>query len=104
MSLAIGLPAPDFSATAYDNGDFKSVSLKDFKGKYMVLFFYPLDFTFVCPTEILAFSEKAPALAELDCALVGCSTFIYFQNQLSLIVLNLCSLRVHVPFIFVMRP
>ena len=41
------------------NGDFKEVSLDDYKGKYVVLFFYPLDFTFVCPTEIIAFSDAA---------------------------------------------
>jgi alkyl hydroperoxide reductase subunit AhpC len=39
-------------------GEFKEISLDDFKGKYVVLFFYPLDFTFVCPTEIIAFSDR----------------------------------------------
>lgn len=50
MSARIGKPAPEFKATAVIGGDFKDVSLKDYKGKYLVLFFYPLDFTFVCPT------------------------------------------------------
>ena len=53
--IAIGKPAPDFSAEAVVDGQFKKVSLSDYKGKYLVLFFYPLDFTFVCPTEIIAF-------------------------------------------------
>ena len=53
--VAIGKPAPDFSVEALVDGQFKKVSLSDYKGKYLVLFFYPLDFTFVCPTEIIAF-------------------------------------------------
>lgn len=53
----IGKKAPNFSAKSYLNGEFKTVSLDDYKGKYLVLFFYPMDFTFVCPTEILSFSE-----------------------------------------------
>ena len=50
MSVKIGKPAPDFKATAVVDGNFRDISLKEFKGKYVVLFFYPLDFTFVCPT------------------------------------------------------
>ena len=76
--LHIGLPAPDFEAPAYFNGDFMNVKLSDYKGKYVVLFFYPLDFTFVCPTEILAFSEKVDALKKLDCEMLGCSIDRYF--------------------------
>ncbi len=52
MSPKIGKPAPEFKATAVVDGNFKDISLKDYKGKYLVLFFYPLDFTFVCPTGI----------------------------------------------------
>ncbi len=51
--------APDFSAQAVmPDGSFKEVKLSDYKGKYAVLFFYPLDFTFVCPTELIALSDK----------------------------------------------
>ncbi len=50
MTPKIGKAAPEFKATAVVDGNFKDVSLKDYKGKYVVLFFYPLDFTFVCPT------------------------------------------------------
>ena len=46
------------SGTAVVKGQFKEISLSDYKGKYVVLFFYPLDFTFVCPTEIIAFSDR----------------------------------------------
>jgi alkyl hydroperoxide reductase subunit AhpC len=58
MSL-IRKQAPNFKATAWYNGDFCDISISDYKGKYVVLFFYPLDFTFVCPTEIIAFNNKA---------------------------------------------
>ena len=58
MSL-VRKPAPNFETVAYYDGDFKTVKLSDYHGKYVVLFFYPLDFTFVCPTEIIAFSNKA---------------------------------------------
>lgn len=47
---------------------------KDYMGKWVVLFFYPKDFTFVCPTEIIAFSDAAAAFAEKDCAVIGAST------------------------------
>lgn len=81
MSKAfIGKPAPAFTAEAVVDGDFKSVSLHDYKGKYVVLFFYPLDFTFVCPTEIIAYSERAEEFAKLDCQLLACSTDSKFSH------------------------
>lgn len=64
--LKIRKPAPAFTATAYVNGAFKKVSLSDFSGKYLVLFFYPLDFTFVCPTEIIAFSDRVEVFILLN--------------------------------------
>lgn len=63
MAAFVTQPAPQFKADALVDGQFKEVALSDFKGKKVVLFFYPLDFTFVCPTEILAFSD---AKAEFD--------------------------------------
>ena len=56
--LRVGQMAPDFSATAVVDQEFKEISLSQYRGKYVVLFFYPLDFTFVCPTEITAFSDR----------------------------------------------
>ena len=54
----IGQPAPLFTAQAVvDGGDFKEISLSNYRGKFVVLFFYPLDFTFVCPTEITQFRD-----------------------------------------------
>ncbi len=73
-------PAPDFSAEALVGEEFKKISLKDFKGKWTCLFFYPLDFTFVCPTEITAFDDKISAFKELNCEVVGCSVDSKFSH------------------------
>ena len=54
----VGKKAPDFELDAVVGGEFKSVKLADYKGKWLVLFFYPLDYTFVCPTEITAFADR----------------------------------------------
>uniref|UniRef100_A0A8C0IH59 Thioredoxin-dependent peroxide reductase, mitochondrial n=1 Tax=Bubo bubo TaxID=30461 RepID=A0A8C0IH59_BUBBB len=64
--------------TAVVNGEFKELSLDDFKGKYLVLFFYPLDFTFVCPTEIVAFSNKANEFHDVNCDVVAVSVDSHF--------------------------
>ncbi len=73
MIAHVQKPAPDFTATAVVGGDFKKVSLSQYKGKYVILFFYPLDFTFVCPTEIIAFSDKAAEFEKRGCQLLGAS-------------------------------
>ena len=73
MSNIIGNPAPDFNLQVVDQGQFKSVSLEDYKGKWLVLFFYPLDFTFVCPTEILAFSDRLNEFKETGAEVLGIS-------------------------------
>ncbi|MGO0063142.1 peroxiredoxin [Brevibacillus fluminis] len=72
----IGLPAPDFTMkTALGNGqEFGQASLSDYKGKWLVLFFYPLDFTFVCPTEIIALSDAIEDFKDLDAEVLGVST------------------------------
>ncbi|HIK21725.1 peroxiredoxin [Synechococcus sp. R55.6] len=72
--LRVGQAAPDFSATAVYDMEFKTVKLSDYRGKkYVVLFFYPLDFTFVCPTEITAFSDRYDDFAKLDTEILGVS-------------------------------
>lgn len=78
--LAIGQKAPEIKGTAVVNGQFKEIKLDDFKGKYLVLFFYPLDFTFVCPTEIIAFSDRAKEFRSINCEVVGCSTDSHFTH------------------------
>ncbi|CAA21182.1 Peroxiredoxin tpx1 [Schizosaccharomyces pombe] len=74
MSLQIGKPAPDFKGTAVVNGAFEEIKLADYKGKWVFLGFYPLDFTFVCPTEIVAFSEAASKFAERNAQVILTST------------------------------
>jgi alkyl hydroperoxide reductase subunit AhpC len=66
-------PAPDFTAEAVVGGDFQSITLSKLRGKWVYLFFYPLDFTFVCPTEIIAFSDAAARFEKLGVQLLGCS-------------------------------
>lgn len=73
-------PAPDFKGTAVVNKEFKEVSLKDYRGKWLCLFFYPLDFTFVCPTEITAFSDRSKDFKALNCEIVGVSVDSQFSH------------------------
>lgn len=75
MSKAvIQKPAPSFSGTAVNkHGEFIDLKLSDYKGKYVVLFFYPLDFTFVCPTEIIAFSDRVEEFRAINCEVIACS-------------------------------
>ncbi|XP_004365378.1 peroxiredoxin-2 [Capsaspora owczarzaki ATCC 30864] len=81
MSKAqIQKPAPHFETDAVSNGEFKTVKLSDFKGKYLVLFFYPLDFTFVCPTEIIAFSDRVKEFEALNTAVVAASIDSKFSH------------------------
>ncbi len=82
MSLLVTNPAPDFTATAVmpDNSFKEDFTLSDYKGKYVVLFFYPLDFTFVCPSEILAFNKALDKFKAANCELVGCSIDSHFSH------------------------
>jgi len=73
MSNIVGSQAPDFTLDAVQDGQFKQISLSDYKGKWLILFFYPLDFTFVCPTEILAFSDRIGQFHKLGADVVGAS-------------------------------
>ncbi|MGC8484315.1 MAG: peroxiredoxin [Candidatus Baltobacteraceae bacterium] len=83
--VQVGKAAPEFSlastkgaTSAKDLG--KEISLSDYKGKWLVFFFYPLDFTFVCPTEITALSDRASEFQEFDCEILGCSTDSVFSH------------------------
>jgi len=80
LAAQVTKPAPDFKGNAVVNGDFKEIQLSDYKGKYLVLFFYPLDFTFVCPTEIIAFSDRIAEFSAIDTAVVGVSTDSHFSH------------------------
>lgn len=79
MSL-VQKPAPDFGTDAVIGNDFKRLSLSDYKGKWLALFFYPLDFTFVCPTEITAFSDRVEDFKKLGCEILGCSVDSKFSH------------------------
>ena len=75
MSVLVGKKAPDFKASAVIGRDIEdNFSLSMFKGKYVVLFFYPADFTFVCPTELHTFQERLETFKRLNCQVIGCST------------------------------
>jgi len=74
-------PAPAFSGMAWDVDTFKKISLSDYVGKYVVLFFYPLDFTFVCPTEICAFNDAADKFHDANSVLIACSVDSHFTHS-----------------------
>lgn len=78
--LQLTKPAPNFQGTAVVDGEFKEIKLADYKGKYLVLFFYPLDFTFVCPTEIIAFSDRVEEFRAINCEVVAASTDSHFSH------------------------
>ena len=81
MSTLVTKPAPDFTAQAVlaDNS-IAEFSLSSTKGKYAVLFFYPLDFTFVCPSEIIAFNKKIGEFKEKGCEVIGVSVDSQFTH------------------------
>lgn len=80
METLVGKKAPYFEAEAAVGQDTKKLSLNDFKGKYLCLFFYPLDFTFVCPTELHAFSDKLEEFKKRNCEVVACSIDSKFSH------------------------
>lgn len=80
MSVLVNKPAPDFTATAVVNKEFKDVTLSDYKGKNVLLFFYPLDFTFVCPTELHAFEEKLSEFRSKNTEVLGVSIDSQFSH------------------------
>ena len=80
MPAFVTREAPDFTADAVVNEEFKTVKLSDFRGKYVVLFFYPLDFTFVCPTEIIAYSDKIDEFRKRGAEVLGVSVDSKFSH------------------------
>lgn len=82
MCNLVTKPAPDFTATAVmpDNSFKEDFTLSSFKGKYVCLFFYPLDFTFVCPSEILAFDKKLQEFKDKNCEVIGVSVDSHFTH------------------------
>ena len=87
--IHIGQPAPEFkNITSYEKGAFSQVALSDFRGKWLVFFFYPRDFTFVCPTELRTFAKMKSEFDNINCNLLAASTDsewshkTWFENNL----------------------
>jgi peroxiredoxin (alkyl hydroperoxide reductase subunit C) len=82
MNSHVTKPAPGFSAVAVmgDNSFNENFKLSDYRGKYVVLFFYPLDFTFVCPTEIIAFDKALEKFQAKNCEIIGVSIDSQFTH------------------------
>lgn len=81
MAVLVGKQAPDFTATAvFGNNEIKELKLSDFKGKAVVLFFYPLDFTFVCPSELIAFDHRLEEFKQRGVEVIGVSIDSQFTH------------------------
>jgi alkyl hydroperoxide reductase subunit AhpC len=82
MAVLVTQVAPDFKLTAVmPDGSFKDgFTLSQYRGKYVLLFFYPLDFTFVCPTEIIAFSDRVAEFEKLNVQIIGASIDSHFSH------------------------
>ena len=79
--LRVGKSAPDFRAKAYLPEGIREIDSKDFQGKWICLFFYPLDFTFVCPTELRAFAQLESKFRQQGCQIVACSTDSEYSHK-----------------------
>ena len=80
--LNVNTKAPDFnSIKSYYQGKFKDISLSDYSGKWLVLFFYPHDFTFVCPTELRGFAKHELDFKNLNCEILAASTDSEWSHQ-----------------------
>ncbi|MBK8976345.1 MAG: peroxiredoxin [Planctomycetes bacterium] len=82
MAVLVGKQAPDFKAQAVmPDGSFKELTLSQFRGKKVVLYFYPLDFTFVCPSEIIAFDNHLASFKERNTEVIGVSVDSHFTHH-----------------------
>jgi len=79
--VQLNIEAPTFKTMSYHKEEFKEVSLEDFKGKFVVLFFYPADFTFVCPTELEDMANKYKELQDLNVEVLSISTDTHFVHK-----------------------
>ena len=81
MAFQVGKAVSEFKAQAFVDGKFKEVKLSDYRGKWVVLFFYPLDFTFVCPTEIQGFNKHYEAFKKLGAEVLAASTDSVYSHK-----------------------
>ncbi|MBT5021775.1 redoxin domain-containing protein [Candidatus Woesearchaeota archaeon] len=79
--IKINEKAPEFTENAFVNNEIKKINLSDYKGKWVVLFFYPADFTFVCPTELGELADKYPKIQELGAEIISVSTDTAFVHK-----------------------
>ena len=82
MTCRIGKPAPNFEATAYADGDFRTIKLSDYQGRWVFICFYPADFTFVCPTELAAIAAKFHDFKALNVEVLAISTDSRFTHKM----------------------
>ncbi|KAM6953107.1 peroxiredoxin-4-like [Aplochiton taeniatus] len=80
VRILVSKPAPEWKGLALVNGLIKEISLSEYRGKYLVFLFYPLDFTFVCPTEVIAFSDRVQEFRSTNAEVVACSTNSHFTH------------------------
>lgn len=80
-TIQVGQPAPDFKLQALVGNEIKDVKLSDYRGKWVALFFYPLDFTAVCPTEITAFSDQYEEFEKLNCVVLAASVDSVYSHE-----------------------
>ncbi len=81
MSVHVGTKAPEIEATVYSKGGFQNFKLSEQRGHWVLLYFYPGDFTFVCPTELADLAEASATLAALDVRVFACSTDSHFVHK-----------------------
>ena len=81
VRAVVGHPAPNFKTQAYVAGEIRDVALTDYRGRWVVLFFYPLDFTFVCPTELRAFARRQSQFEEEECQVLAASTDSVYAHK-----------------------
>lgn len=79
--VKVGERAPDFELEAYHNGEIRRIKLSEHRGKWIVLFFWPLDFTFVCPTEIRGFNQLFDEFKKLNAEIFGCSVDSVYSHK-----------------------
>jgi len=79
--VKIGQKVEDFTADAYQSGKFGKVKLSQFKGKWVVVFFYPKDFTFVCPTEIKGFADREAEFKKANAVVIGASVDSLYSHK-----------------------
>lgn len=80
MTVQVTQPAPAFTAQALVGREFHSVSLSDYRGKWVLLFFYPMDFTFVCPTELIGLNDQYVEFVGRDCVVLCASTDTVYSH------------------------